>query len=100
MATTILKPGGYQRLLQMVEKVEALPFRPSPARTRRPSEACPPPAHGLPPRQAHQAPAQPQSDKKVPWLDCFTAPCKGGCPIEQDIPEYMELGRKGLYGPP
>ncbi len=27
------------------------------------------------------------------------APCKGGCPIEQDIPEYVELVRKGLYGP-
>ena len=35
----------------------------------------------------------------MPWLDCFTAPCKGGCPIEQDIPEYVELVRKGLYGP-
>ena len=28
VATTILKPGGYNRLLQMVEKVEALPYRP------------------------------------------------------------------------
>ncbi len=28
MATTDLKPGGYNRLLQMVEKVEALPYRP------------------------------------------------------------------------
>ena len=35
----------------------------------------------------------------MPWLDCFMAPCKGGCPIEQDIPEYLELCRKGLYGP-
>ena len=30
-------------------------------------------------------------------MDCFTAPCKGGCPIGQDIPEYMELCRKGQY---
>ena len=30
VATTILKPGGYNRLLQMVEKVEALPYRPFP----------------------------------------------------------------------
>ena len=28
VATTILKPGGYNRLLQMVEKVEALPYQP------------------------------------------------------------------------
>ena len=30
-------------------------------------------------------------------MDCFTAPCKGGCPIHQDIPEYIELCRKGAY---
>ena len=40
-----------------------------------------------------------KSDKQVPWIDCFSAPCKGGCPIAQDIPEYMELCNKGLYGP-
>ena len=40
-----------------------------------------------------------KSEKNVPWIDCFTAPCKGGCPIAQDIPEYMELCNKGLYGP-
>ena len=35
----------------------------------------------------------------VPWIVCFSAPCKGGCPIAQDIPEYLELVNKGLYGP-
>ena len=35
--------------------------------------------------------------EKVPLMDCFTAPCKGGCPIQQDIPEYIELCRKGQY---
>ena len=40
-----------------------------------------------------------KSEKNVPWMDCFTAPCKGGCPIEQDIPEYVELCRRALYGP-
>ena len=40
-----------------------------------------------------------KSDKQVPWIDCFSAPCKGGCPIAQDIPEYMELCNKGLYAP-
>ena len=27
----------------------------------------------------------------------FTATCKGGCPIGQDIPEYIELCGKGKY---
>ena len=33
-------------------------------------------------------------DKEVPLINCFTAPCKGGCPIGQDIPEYIELCKK------
>ena len=36
-------------------------------------------------------------EQKVPLLDCFTAPCKNGCPIGQDIPEYVELVRQGKY---
>ena len=35
--------------------------------------------------------------EKVPLFDCNTAPCKGGCPIGQDIPEYIELCRQGEY---
>ena len=38
-----------------------------------------------------------KSEEKVPWFDCYSAPCRGGCPISQDIPEYLELCRKGLY---
>ena len=96
VATTILKPGGYNRLLQMVEKVEALPYRPFSGTDTQAicdlSTASHTDFH-------HVKPIKPlpsrKSDKQVPWLDCFTAPCKGGCPIEQDIPEYVELVRKG-----
>ena len=99
VATTILKPGGYNRLLQMVEKVEALPYRPFSGTDTQAicdlSTASHTDFH-------HVKPIKPlpsrKSDKQVPWLDCFMAPCKGGCPIEQDIPEYVELVRKGLYG--
>ncbi len=37
-------------------------------------------------------------DKKVPLIDCFTAPCRNGCPIEQDIPAYLMLVNAGKYG--
>ena len=91
VATTILKPGGYNRLHQMVEKVEALPSAISDMSTASHSDF-----HHLKPIKPV---ASRKSEEKVPWIDCFTAPCKGGCPIHQDIPEYMELCRKGLYGP-
>ena len=35
--------------------------------------------------------------QQVPLLDCFTAPCKDGCPIGQDIPEYIQLCGQGKY---
>ena len=100
VATTILKPGGYNRLRQMVEKVEALPYR---AFGGTDSTAISDLAAAAQHDVHHRKPIKPlpsrKSKEQVPWLDCFIAPCKGGCPIEQDIPEYIELCRKGLYGP-
>ena len=100
VATTILKPGGYNRLLQMVEKVEPLPYR---AFSGTDTQALCDLSTASHTDARHVKPIKPlpsrKSEKSVPWLDCFTAPCQGGCPIAQDIPEYMELCRKGLYGP-
>lgn len=98
MATTILKPGGYARMTQIAETLEACAYKPfagvdtaavaalslaarTDLRYRKPEKL-------LPPRKLAE---------KVPLLDCFTAPCKGGCPIGQDIPEYIELCGKGEY---
>ena len=100
VATTILKPGGYNRLAQMVGKVEGLPYRAfsgtDSAAIAEMSAASHTDVHHLKPIKP--IPAR-KSAEAVPLIDCFTAPCKGGCPIRQDIPEYIELCRKGLYGP-
>ena len=100
VATTILKPGGYNRLHQMVEKTEKLPYK---AFCGTNSSAISDMSTASHSDFHHLKPIKPvasrKSEEKVPWIDCFTAPCKGGCPIHQDIPEYIELCRKGLYGP-
>ena len=100
VATTILKPGGYNRLHQMVEKVEALPYH---AFCGTDTSAISDMSTASHSDFHHLKPIKPvasrKSEEKVPWIDCFTAPCKSGCPIHQDIPEYIELCRKGLYGP-
>ena len=100
VATTILKPGGYNRLHQMVEKAEKLPYK---AFCGTDSSAISDMSTASHSDFHHLKPIKPvasrKSEEKVPWIDCFTAPCKGGCPIHQDIPEYIELCRKGLYGP-
>lgn len=100
VATTILKPGGYNRLKQMCEKVENMPFKAFSGTDSAAIEALSVDSHT---NFHHLKPIKPiparKSEERVPWLDCFKAPCKGGCPIAQDIPEYIELCKKGLYGP-
>ena len=61
VATTILKPGGYNRLHQMVEKVEPMAYQ-SLLRHGHPGHLpdVRRQSHRCSPRQAHQAPAQPQ----------------------------------------
>ena len=98
LATTILKPGGYQRLTQLGEICDALPYEPF--------TGVKVGAVALLSRQARASvrntkPLKPQPKRKlaekVPLFDCFTAPCTHGCPIGQDIPQYIELVGKGDY---
>ena len=98
MATTELKPGGYQRFTQIAEKLEALDFQPFTAVDLEKLEAL---ALASRTDKRHVKAVKPlprrKLTSKVPLMDCFTAPCKGGCPIGQDIPEYIELCRQGKY---
>ena len=98
MATTELKPGGYQRFRQIGEKLEALAFQPFTQVDVSKVEAL---ALAIREDKYHVKAVKPLPRRKlyskVPLVDCFTAPCKGGCPIGQDIPEYIELCRQGDY---
>ncbi|MDO4836065.1 MAG: putative selenate reductase subunit YgfK [Clostridia bacterium] len=98
LATTILKPGGYQRLSQLGKIINEIPYEPfTGVRVGRVA---------LLSKQARASvrntkPLKPQPkrklDEKVPLFDCFTAPCTHGCPIHQDIPQYIEMLGKGNY---
>ena len=98
MATTLLKPGGYQRLSQLGalwgEAEGALPRSPEPAATAAL-------AAGAMEDPWYRKPGKPLPSRKlgekVPLLDCFTAPCRGGCPIGQDIPAYLMAVDRGEY---
>ena len=99
LATTILKPGGYLRLKQMayllekayhgadftgvdLEKLKVL------------AESAVTDANHLKERRDVESR---KLDKNVPLIDCFIAPCTNGCPIGQDIPEYIRLVGEGRY---
>ena len=96
MATTELKPGGCQRFRQIAEKLEKLPFQPFRGVDSARLEALALDTR-RDPRHIKAHLARRKLPEKVPLLDCFTAPCQGGCPIGQDIPEYLELSRQGRY---
>lgn len=97
-ATTFLKPGGYQRGIQMAEKLTVMEY----------GEFQGVDVAGLgclieeikqdPYYRKEVKPLLNQKlAKKVPLLECFTAPCSHGCPIHQDIPAYIRLAGEGNY---
>lgn len=98
LATTLLKPGGYQRCTQIAESLSRVGYAPFEgvkvgvitelARDARTAARNQKPLKPLPSRKI---------SKKVPRFNCFTAPCSQGCPIHQDIPEYVNLVGQGRY---
>ena len=99
MATTILKPGGYNRFKMVAEWMEKLPYKAfDGVDTDRLVEHCIK-EHASDPRFLKPIKPMPsrKSEDAVPLFDCYSAPCQGGCPIHQDIPEYIRLTGKGLF---
>ena len=98
VATTILKPGGYDRFNELAEEISRCAYKPftgvNPAAVRALSDKAAQDVH-------HRKPIKPLPSRKnseqVPLLSCFMAPCQGGCPIHQDIPVYLALNEKGKY---
>ena len=98
MATTILKPGGYNRFKGIADTLYAQDYRAFSGTDTGKIESL---REALCPQDHYTKPIKPtpsrKSDEAVPLFDCYSAPCQGGCPIHQDIPEYIRLTSKGLY---
>ena len=98
MATTVLKSGGYQRFSQIGNLLMDIDYGPwggvDPAKVEGMVAAFAADNH-------YQKPMKPipsrKTDKKVPLIDCFSAPCRNGCPIEQDIPAYLMRVNAGKF---
>ncbi|MBQ7091200.1 MAG: putative selenate reductase subunit YgfK, partial [Clostridia bacterium] len=100
MATTILKPGGYGRMVQLGKLLDECEFKAFDgvdykAVAKLSEEAVSNKYHVKPVKEAPERTMG--KDKVLPLTDCFKAPCKSGCPFGQDIPEYVELCGKGLF---
>lgn len=98
IATTLLKTGGYQRAIQIAEKLKTVDYSNKYEMNQEKLSAL---------REAslvdrhHVKALKPISSrkisKKVPLVDCFVASCGEGCPIHQDIPEYIRLVSEGKH---
>ena len=98
MATTMLKPGGYQRLEQIGQifaKKDAVSFTGvDAAKAEALVEAVKTDKHHV--KAVKPLPSR-KINRPVPLTDCFIAPCQEGCPIHQDITRYLQLAGEGRY---
>lgn len=98
LATTVLKPGGYQRLVQIAQLLEEKEYKEFAGVD---VEAVKKLKQASVSDKNHRKSVKPAPSRKmkqeVPLIDCFTAPCKEGCPIHQDITVYMKLAGEGSY---
>ena len=96
MATNVLKPGGYERFHQIagllagaerLDHVDVDAVTELAARTASGAEYRKP----IKPAKPHKI------DAELPLMSCFTAPCRSGCPISQDIPAYLSRVDEGKF---
>lgn len=108
LATSLLKPGGYERLVQMGEHFKTQEYTAfSGINLSKLETLASTVAQGQniavnnPEYDAYKKSIKPTTSLKlnqtVPLFDCFTAPCSHGCPINQDIPAYLRLNGNGDF---
>lgn len=97
-ATTILKPGGYERIKQMADKVEDMQKGASAGIDIVKIESL---AKNALTDKHHLKELRPVNSRKLatelPLYDCAISPCERGCPINQQIPQYVALVGDGKY---
>lgn len=98
-ATTLLKPGSYTRIKQLVEATEKSDSQSEftginvPVLKKLAESALKEAVY----QKEYKETENRKIPQSVPLLDCFIAPCKVGCPIGQDVPEYIRLSGEGRY---
>jgi putative selenate reductase len=99
VATTILKPGGYARAKQMCSEIEKqldnLPNEIDNKLLGELAEKASGDKHHV--KSLREVKSR-KTDSTLGLYDCYKAPCKdGGCPINQQIPEYLHLVSEHRY---
>ncbi len=93
--TTLLKPGGFLRLKQMAKQVAAAEGASRP--DGRQLAALREETWDKALREAEGPFLWKKLPGRAPMLDCFTAPCAGGCPFGLDVTGYLRLMSDGRF---
>ncbi|MGI6617850.1 MAG: putative selenate reductase subunit YgfK [Saccharofermentanales bacterium] len=99
VATTVLKPGGYRRFTQMAKVSEKM-LTPFTGIDVDGLESMVEALMNSPRMQKRwrEKVGTRKTNSELPLFDCDKAPCSlGGCPVEQQIPEYNALVAAGDY---
>ena len=96
MATTLLKPGGYERMAQLADILSGSEYKAFDGVDVAKVEKI---AADALTDEYFRKPVKPLPDRKMarelPKIDCFDSPCSDGCPIYQDVPEYLSAMADG-----
>lgn len=104
-ASDLLKPGGYSRLLQYVDNIEAAMLKRGAdtfadlSRDRMSSLAKTAKAAIVDRRyrKEYHPYGLPKVSSALQTVDCITAPCTDACPVSQDVADYAWLIAHGEY---
>ncbi|MDO5564437.1 MAG: putative selenate reductase subunit YgfK [Eubacteriales bacterium] len=100
VATTLLKPGGYGRFIQLAESSTNVKVK---GNDKVNAQLISSMVNSLKKDTNLIKKERPDKnrtigrEKKVPLIDCFIAPCMETCPIHQDITTYGALVGEGKY---
>lgn len=98
-ATTLLKPGGYERIHQLAKKTEEINSK---IENKINLELLEKLSINVLNDKHYKKEWREATNRKIkselPLFDCATAPCNKGCPINQQIPQYVSLVGEKKYG--
>jgi putative selenate reductase len=98
LATTLLKPGGYERCIQIANKLNVSNVKSENIidvhKLKQLRDKMLQDCYYIKPIKPNE---NYEIKSSVPLIDCFIAPCEKGCPIHQDIPAYIHLVSEGKY---
>lgn len=98
MATEMLKPGGYTRMKDSIELLEAEPtWKKENIDVALLQKLAKESLKAEYSRKEWRGYDKIEVAGPLPLFDCYVAPCVHACPIHQDIPEYVRLVSRKRY---